>query len=160
MKNYENLLPKTYKDEDKPVGIAKLVTLDDMMEKNNLRFFISSKDFDLISETNNLTQILEVCDAFMDAAVNDKEIDSLVIAYKKEFKDRLGMFGFSSDENNQYNMMLFKPDQVLLKSLFRGGTDLAKKCPLDNKYVLYLDCLECDKKDECKRGEIKNESSK
>ena len=159
MKNYEDLLPKTYKDIDKPVGIAKLVTLDDMM-KNELRFFISSKDFDLISETTNLTQILEVCDTFMDAAVNDKEVDSLIITYKKEFKDRLGIFGFASKENNQYNMMLFAPSQTLLKSLFKGGINLAKKCPLDNKYVLYLDCLECDKKDECKRGEIKNESSK
>lgn len=33
---------------------------------------------------------------------------------------------------------------------------MAKVCPLTNCYVLYLDCQECDKKEECMRETYKN----
>ena len=32
---------------------------------------------------------------------------------------------------------------------------MAKVCPITNAYVLYLDCLECDWPDECKKPQTK-----
>ena len=36
----------------------------------------------------------------------------------------------------------------------RGIDTMARMCPLNGSYALYLDCIECDKRFECKSGEL------
>jgi hypothetical protein len=36
---------------------------------------------------------------------------------------------------------------------------MAKKCPITNEYVLYVDCLECDDKYECQNGTLQSKEN-
>ena len=41
-------------------------------------------------------------------------------------------------------------------SLVQKGIDtMARICSLNGSYVLYIDCIECDKKFECRSGELR-----
>lgn len=167
MKNYYTLLGNNYKtDEEKAVGVAKLILLDDLVSQET-KFFLFSTNDGFVREIQHIGEVLSITDECLEAIRNNKDdnMTTIIAIHNKSFGKKAGAFCFISKNDSSNNLMLFdiKPD--MLKQLDKidtiiGGDKMAKKCPLNGDYVLYLDCLECERKSECKRGELKNESSK
>lgn len=142
---YLDMVPKNCKD--KTEGVCRAVIIEDMINHGTYFFAQTLEDNTYkLARLSNITDIL--------TELYNRPTEPMFI-WNKSLEDQVGLFNFNK-KNEKYCMLVKmnyeeKFRQTILRKLNEeGGDDVAKICPKDGNYVLYLDCLECEDKAECK----------
>lgn len=154
MRDYLSMLPSNCKNQAD--GIARAVRVEDMFNEGSLFFLAVKEDDGDGFGFTPLTTIKEVMKEMYD--------EEPVIAWNKKASKSTG-FLLSFTEDNNIAVMIFNIVQdpslkSYLANYMLGDDEMAKMCPIKKEAVLYLDCLECDKKQECKEGTLSESTSK
>lgn len=142
---YLDMLPTIC--EDTSEGVVRALIVEDMMKHGSIFFAQEPKGEDM--DFAPLETVAEVLFEVYDKPENP------IVVWNKSLEYKIGFFQFNP--KNEKIMMLFDLDKnekvknkILLNIKERLGEDMAKVCPKDGNYVLYLDCLECEDKADCK----------
>lgn len=143
---YLDVLPTTCKDQSE--GVVRALVVEDMLKHDTLFFATEVVDGDM-----KLAPLKGLADILWQVYDNPK---MPIAIWNKSLEYKVGFFQFN--DKNEKVMMLFDLDKnetfkntALRHISEEAGEKMAKVCPEDGCYVLYLDCLECEDRAECNK---------
>lgn len=145
MSKYLDMLPKNCKDQVE--GVARAVIIEDMLKHGTM-----FAEMEYSEDANKCVFVLR--DSVSDILDSLYREDNRMVIWNKSLGREAALFGFN--KNNAKVAMMFSMNITGFKQEFlekvinvKGGDKMAKICPKTGKYVLYLDCNECENRSEC-----------
>lgn len=145
MSKYLEILPKECKNQTE--GVARAVVIEDMLKHGTM-----FAELDVTENTKSDFLLMHSVADVLESIYSTSERP--IVIWNKSLEDNAALFGFNQD--NEKVIMLFPMTIPGFKESFlekvinvKGGNKMAKICPKNGKYVLYLDCKECENRAEC-----------
>lgn len=145
MSRYLDMLPKNCKDHVE--GVSRAVIIEDMFKHKTIFAELEYSD-------DNKQCNFALRESVYDVLESLYREDNRIVIWNESLEKNAALFGFN--KNNEKVLMMFPMDTIGFKDNFlekvinvKGGDKMAKICPKTGKYVLYLDCKECENRSEC-----------
>lgn len=145
MSKYLDMLPSNCKDHVE--GVSRAVIIEDMLKHGTM-----FAEMEYSPDINKC--IFALRDSVSDILESLYKKDSRIVIWNKSLGREAALFGFNRDNEKvamMFSMNISGFKQEFLEKVInvKGGNEMAKMCPKTGKYVLYLDCKECENRSEC-----------